>query len=202
MNVWTWFAVPPVVLLAAHYALGPLEKSVPPLLPAPPSIAALHLPPALTVAPAAAAVGYQRGGPPKDIRLAAFGIVVPAEVVRSDPRDVVPAARELFRLDSVLLAGDTRTAAINGNLYRVGDRLQRRYRLTQIEADAVWLRGPRGREVLRFPEFKDPPAPVVAAPQVVLQSPGAPALTSPSTAPANPGRLDTEYRKILEMLKL
>jgi len=201
MNVWTWFAVPPVVLLAAHYALGPLEKSVPPLRPAPPAVAALSLPPALNVA-ATADTGYQRGGAPKDIRLAAFGIVVPVEVARDDPKDVVPPARELFRLESVLLAGDSRTATIDGKLYKEGDKFQRRYRLTKVEADAVWLKGPRGREVLRFPEFKDPPIHVAATPQVALQSPGTPALTSPSTSPANPGKLDSEYRKILEMLKL
>lgn len=198
MNVWTWFAVPPAVLLAAHYALGPMEKSVPPL-PAPPVVESLRLPPSLTAA--ASGAGYQRGGAPKDIRLAAFGIVVPDEIARGNPQETVPPARDLFKLESVLLAGDSRTATIDGKVYKEGDKFQRRYRLAKVEADAVWLKGPRGRETLRFPEFKDPPPSAAPVPAVALQAPGKPGAVGPSgTAPS--AQMNADYRKILEMLKL
>lgn len=199
MNVWTWFAVPPVVLLAAHYALGPLEKSVPPL-PALPAVAALSLPPSLSVA-TASETGYQRGATPKDIRLAAFGIVVPDEVALRNPQDTVPLARDLFKLESVLLAGDSRTATIDGKVYKEGDKFQRRYRLAKVEADAVWLKGPRGRESLRFPEFNDPPPSAAPVPAVALQAPGTPgAVGKAGSAPS--AQMNADYRKILEMLKL
>lgn len=197
MNIWAWFAVPPVTLLAAYYALGPAEKAAQPL-PPPPAIEALRLPPSLTSA--TGGTGYQRGGAPKEIRLAAFGVVVPEDVTGKYLPAVTPPAKDLFTLQSVLLAGANRTATIDGSIYREGDRFHRRYRLTKVEADVVWLKGPRGREALRFPEFRDPPAPLAAAtPPVALQAPGKPGLQG-GLPPA--GKLDSEYRKILEMLKL
>lgn len=202
MNVWTWFAAPPVVLMAAYYAIGAVTQDVVARrpLPPPPAIEALRLPPSL--AAAAGGTGYRRGGAPKEIRLAAFGVVVPEELVTGKNLTIVtPPASELFVLQSVLLVGENnRTATIDGKIYKAGDRLQRRYRLTKVEADAVWLKGPRGREALRFPEFKDlPPAVAAPPPPVAMQAPGKP---SPSGGAIPPGKLDSEYRKILEMLKL
>lgn len=200
MNVWTWFAAPPAILLAAYFSLGTVSKEAVRPLPPPPAVEPLRLPASLTAAGGGAS--YQRGGAPKEIRLAAFGVIVPESVAGSQLAATVPPAKDMFVLQSVLLADQNRSATIDGEIYKEGDKFRRRYRLVKVEPDAVWLKGPRGREVLRFPEFKDQPVIVAAAPQVALQSPGKPALTSPTTANANPGKLDSEYRKILEMLKL
>ena len=201
MTIWTWFLAPPAAFLAA-YTLGPSLIGQPAPLPPPPAVQALQLSPALLAAAQRPALPapHHPDAQPRDIRLAAFGIIVPTELARVPARAVVPPAHQLFRLDSVLVAGEQRLAAINGDLFRVGDRVSRRYRLQAIEPDVVWLAGPRGREALRFPEWRDAPPPVpLAAPPVALQ----PAQRAQPSTPANPaGMLESEYRKILEMLKL
>ena len=202
MNVWAWFALPPAILLAAHYALEPLEKTAVTPLPPPPTIETLHLPPVLSAATGAGA--YQRGGAPKAIQLAAFGIAVPIDKDKGAAEAVLPVAGELFALQSVLVAGGRRSATIDGRIFEEGSKLGCCYQLAKVEADAVLLEGPRGQEVLRFAEFRDPPPRLVAA-ATPPPAPGAkPAL--PPGAPAKAGvdtnQLDSEYRKILEMLKL
>jgi len=210
-QVWTWFLAPPAALLAAYYLSGSVERQAAPL-PPPPAVASLQLPAAVAMAlrqPAQAApVVREPVALPREIQLSAFGIIVPAELARVPAGQLLPPARELFRLESVLVAGERRLAVIDGQLYQVGQPLSRRYRLVQIDPDGVWLRGPRGREALRFPEWRDaPPVAVAAAPPVALQPPPRPGQAAQQAAPAttrsNPvNALESEYRKILEMLKL
>lgn len=195
MKTLSWFAIPPVTLLAAYLSLSTVrEQAKPPV--AAPTIAGLNLPSILTVASSETA--YRRGGAAKDIRLSAFGVLVADELTPRNMAIFTPPARELFMLQSVLLNGDGRSATINGQIYREGESIQRRYQLSKVEENAVWLNGPRGREYLPFPAFKDPAAVVPATPIVALQAPGKPAL--PNHLPRE--KLDSEYRKILEMLKL
>lgn len=209
-QVWTWFLAPPAALLAAYYLSGSVAGQVAPLLP-PPTVATLQLPAAVVAAlqrPADAAPPAQAyAALPHNIQLSAFGIITPAELARIPAGRLLPPARELFRLESVLVVGERRLAVIDGQLYQVGQAVSRRYRLVQIEPDGVWLSGPRGREALRFPEWRDaPPVAVAAAPPVALQPPPRAGQAAPSglgTPRSNPaGALESEYRKILEMLKL
>jgi len=213
-QIWAWFLAPPAALLAAYYLSGSVAGLVAPL-PAPPAVTPLQLPAAVVQAlerpdavapPAPAYVALAR-----DIRLEAFGIIVPVEPVPVPAAQLLPPAHELFRLESVLIVGERRLAAINGQLYQVGQPLTRRYRLLQIEPEVVWLMGPRGREALRFPEWRDaPPVAVAAVPQVALQPaarPGQTPQSTPQPPSSRPGSnpvdaLESEYRKILEMLKL
>ena len=209
-QIWTWFLAPPAALLAAYYLSGSVAGQVAPL-PPPPTVATLQLPDAVASAlrqPAQAAPPVREPAAlPREIQLSAFGIIVPDELARVPAGQLLPPARELFRLESVLVAGERRLAVIDGQLYQVGQAVSRRYRLVQIEPDKVWLSGPRGREALRFPEWRDAlPVAVAAAPPVALQPPPRPgqaAQSAPAATRSNPASaLESEYRKILEMLKL
>jgi hypothetical protein len=195
MNLWTWFAIPSITLVVAYCALGSVSQLVN-MPTAAPVITPLHLPEILAVA--TNANGYRRGGAPKDIRLSAFGVVVQDELTPQNMAIFTPPAKELFMLQSVLINGANRSATIDGQIYREGETVQRRYVLSKVEQNAVWLKGPRGRELLPFPEFKDPSVGAPSTPTVALQAPGKPALPNPLPR----GKLDAESRKILEMLKL
>jgi len=204
MNVWAWFAVPPLVLLIAWYGLlGPARQAAVPPTP-PPQIESLRLPANLAAGDAQVPSPYVRGGQVREIRLSAFGIVSQDELIKMPPAVIIPPASELFALEAVLMAGDKRSASIGGQIYKEGDRLMQRYRIARIEAERVLLNGPRGREVLRFPAFKDPPRalpPPPPTPALATQTPVRPNAQTPVN-PGQPGSADDKYRKILEMLKL
>jgi len=196
--------------MAAHYLSDTVIAQVAPP-PPPPVVAELQLAQALLDAAGRPLQPAQNGHAVHDIRLAAFGVValpVPHAVpgapglLAAAPQP--PAAAELLRLESVLVVGERRLVVINGILYEVGDRIQQRYRLVQVEPDRVWLEGPRGREALQLPDWST--IQNAQAPAAVLQLPAAPRTPSQprqsnqNTSPA--AAIDAQYRKILDMLKL
>lgn len=69
-------------------------------------------------------------------------------MARVSPPSVIPVQRsavERYRLSSVLLSPDKRSAVINGEVKFEGAKLDE-YRISRIAKDAVTLKGPRGIE--------------------------------------------------------
>jgi len=218
MRFWLWFLAPPAIFMAAYYLTDAVSAlAVPP--PPPPAVAELQLAQALLDAAGRPLQPAQNGHGVRDIRLAAFGVGALPEAQRVPSAPVVPSApsvpglqaserpfaADLLRLESVLVVGERRVVVINGILYEVGDRIQQRYRLLQVEPDRVWLEGPRGREALVLPDWAAATH-SAQAPAAVLQLPAAPRnlpesrQPNPSSAPA--AAIESQYRKILDMLKL
>jgi hypothetical protein len=213
MRAWSWFAITPVALLAAYWAAPPLEAGMSGNIPAATAVAPLNLP-NIAEKPAPKAVNPAD----KDIRFAAFGIVVPS------PIKIIPKtklASEIFSLQSILMTGKSGSAVIDGVLVHPGDIVGSYYRVAKIEPQAVWLAAPHAKEakpakgakrgksvkevleVLRFPEYQDRVLPVALA---SAPTPHTPAVSSqPSAAPApntGAGGMERDYKQILEKLKL
>jgi len=211
MRAWSWFAIAPVALMAAYWAGPTLEGKFTGHDAAVVSVAPVNLPD-IAERPAPKAVNIAA----RDIHLAAFGVVVP-NAMKIIPR--TKRASDVFALQSILVAGKTRSAVIDGKLVRPGDTVGGYYRIAKIEPQAVWLsikrvqqvkvvkRGKDGKrvetmksvtkeesEILRFPEYQDA--------MTAQVSPGMTSLT-----PVAPGQntnlcSGADCRKILEMLKL
>lgn len=195
MKTWLWLATVPAGLFVAHLAGGTLVQQASASAPAIPDIVSVKLP--------------ERNGEPvkigvgegKDIRLAAFGMVLPEEVKLDMSEGKIPAkAADLFVLQSILVTPKVATASIDGRVVKVGDRLRNGFRVARIEPQRVILAGPRGQESLRFPEYRDPPVAAFAQGPVMLQPQAA---VAPAAGGANVNQgTNPNFKQILEMLKL
>jgi hypothetical protein len=99
---------------------------------------------------------------------------------RIRPRDqqgAYPAAVELLSLNAVWRQSGGSLAVINGRICSVGGEILD-FKVTDIEADHVWVQGPNGREVLGFrseiPATTNPPSAGLENPEPV----------APATAPS------------------
>lgn len=214
MRALSWFAITPVALMAAYWAAPTLEGSFTGHDPAVVAVAPVNLPD-VAEKPAPKAVNTAA----RDIHLAAFGVIVP-NAVKIIPRS--KQASEVFALQSILMAGKSGSAVVDGKLVRPGDWVGGYYRIAKIEPRTVWLsikrvhqvktvlRGKGGKpgaevtkdvvkeelEPLRFPEYRDEPTAQVMPADMTLRMPAAPG------QPTGQSDLEKNYKQILEMLKL
>ena len=132
------------------------------------------------------------------LELAAFGFQAPIKAVAVRPH--VPTAGDLYVVESVLGGAILSTATIGNKTFKVGDKLDKKYTVTAIARDGVWVQGAAKNNPPEKIGFRSQ----VAAPEVVraeVANPApkpAPAVAPVSQSPQGP----RDFRQILETLKL
>jgi hypothetical protein len=191
-------AVPLLLAGLGWWASGSLVPKMVKPQPAP-VVAQIALPPGIeSLAPTGPRppLGY--------LELAAFGFQAPQKPVVVKVVKVVkpriPTAGDLYVVDSVLGGANLSTATIGNKTFKVGDKLDKKYTVTAIARDGVWVQGAGERDLPEKIGFRSP----LTAPEVAHIDETNPApKPAPSGAPVSktPDGL-RDFRQILETLKL
>lgn len=132
------------------------------------------------------------------LELAAFGFQAPIKAVAVRPH--VPTAGDLYVVESVLGGAILSTATIGNKTFKVGDKLDKKYTVTAIARDGVWVQG-----VAK----KSPPEKIGFRSQVPESGVVRAEVTNPPPRPAQGGspvsqspQGPRDFRQVLETLKL
>ena len=132
------------------------------------------------------------------LELAAFGFQAPIKAAAVRPH--VPTAGELYVVESVLGGAILSTATIGNKTFKVGDKLDKKYTVTAIARDGVWVQAAARKSPPEKIGFRSQVAESGVVRAEVTNLAPRPTQTGAPVSQSPQGPRD--FRQILETLKL